>query len=330
MKAIDLASELSVAMDAVRKAAAVCAGLQARLASSDKMDKEDQSPVTVADFASQAVICASLSEGSAVKRIMAEESSRELSRPSHSPLRNRVLEHVRRGLARPVSLSDLLDWIDRGTWRPQGVSEPYWTLDPVDGTKGFLRGGQYAVALALIDAGAVVLGLLACPNLKIWDDSPGVLVAARQRHGSYAYALRDDRPGRLLRVSGNNVPEARWCESMEPGHCDQSLSLEVASRLRLRLPPLRLDSQVKYAALAAGQTDIYLRVPTKKDYREKVWDHAAGSLIVEEAGGVVTDLSGKSLNFSSGEILQGNFGIIAASANIHAKVLEAAQAVYTT
>jgi 3'(2'), 5'-bisphosphate nucleotidase len=84
-----------------------------------------------------------------------------------------------------------------------------------------------------------------------------------------------------------------------------------------------MDSQAKYAALSLGKADIYLRVPRKKEYREKIWDHAAGSIILKEAGGDVTDLDGKPLNFSKGRTLKGNFGIVASIGKIHQKVLGA-------
>ena len=61
-------------------------------------------------------------------------------------------------------------------------------------------------------------------------------------------------------------------------------------RLGINAPPVRIDSQAKYALVARGEADIYLRLPTRADYREKIWDHAAGALIVAEAGGVVTDI----------------------------------------
>ena len=54
----------------------------------------------------------------------------------------------------------------------------YWTLDPIDGTKGFLRGDQYAVALGLIDDGEVILGVLGCPNLPNSDGSRGAIFSA--------------------------------------------------------------------------------------------------------------------------------------------------------
>ena len=55
-----------------------------------------------------------------------------------------------------------------------------------------------------------------------------------------------------------------------------------------------MDSQAKYAVLAAGGGDVNLRLlsPSRPDYREKIWDQAAGSIVVEEAGGRVSDLNG--------------------------------------
>lgn len=47
-----------------------------------------------------------------------------------------------------------------------------WTLDPIDGTKGFLRGGQYAVCLALVVDSVVQLGVMGCPNLPISSSDP--------------------------------------------------------------------------------------------------------------------------------------------------------------
>ena len=88
-------------------------------------------------------------------------------------------------------------------------------------------------------------------------------------------------------------------------------------------PPLRMDSQAKYAVVARGEADIYLRLPTRADYREKIWDHAAGALIVTEAGGVVTDISGRPLEFHHGRELASNRGVIVTNGRLHARVIEA-------
>ena len=82
-----------------------------------------------------------------------------------------------------------------------------------------------------------------------------------------------------------------------------------------------MDSQAKYASIARGAGDIYLRLPVKKGYEEKIWDHAAGDLIVREAGGQVTDANGKRLDFSIGRTLRDNSGVVAAPKAVHGTVL---------
>jgi 3'(2'), 5'-bisphosphate nucleotidase len=84
-----------------------------------------------------------------------------------------------------------------------------------------------------------------------------------------------------------------------------------------------MDSQCKYAAVARGDVSIYLRLPKDKSYQEKIWDHAAGSLIVSEAGGRVTDIHGRSLDFSKGRGLQNNEGVVATNGKLHEKILNA-------
>ena len=83
-----------------------------------------------------------------------------------------------------------------------------------------------------------------------------------------------------------------------------------------------MDSQAKYASIARGAGDIYLRLPVRKDYEEKIWDHAAGDLIVREAGGEVTDVEGRRLDFGRGRTLKGNVGVVAARREVHGRVLE--------
>ena len=88
-----------------------------------------------------------------------------------------------------------------------------------------------------------------------------------------------------------------------------------------------MDSQAKYGSIARGAGDIYLRLPTSKTYQEKIWDHAAGDLIVREAGGQVTDTLGRRLDFTRGRTLAENKGVVAAPAAVHGQVLQAVQEV---
>lgn len=139
-------------------------------------------------------------------------------------------------------------------------------------------------------------------------------------------SLRPERT--ILRVSECSGPKAaRVCESVEAAHSSHDDAARVAEHLGIATDPVRLDSQAKYGIVAAGEAEIYLRLPTRADYREKIWDHAAGALLVAEAGGTVTDVAGKPLEFHHGRELSANRGVIATNGHLHEQVLAALRVV---
>src|SRR6185437_2044577 len=91
--------------------------------------------------------------------------------------------------------------------------------------------------------------------------------------------------------------------------------------------PVRMDSQAKYATVARGFADAYLRLPVKTGYFEKIWDHAGGVCVVEEAGGKVTDVCGKPLDFTRGQELNLNRGVIVTNGTLHDSIVAAVQGV---
>jgi len=315
-------SELEVAVAAVRAASVVCQRVQANLVTAATLEKKDNSPVTVADFASQAVVCAALKSAFPGVPVVGEEDSKELREDAAAELRAKVAEHA------GLSEADALDAIDHGGFDPatDGSPSSYWTLDPIDGTKGFLRGQQYAVALGLIENGKVVLGVLGCPNLD-----GGFLMTAVRGQGAKKLALDGDGvEGQAVSVSEvADAAQANFCESVESGHSDQDASVKIAAALGITAEPYRIDSQCKYAAVARGDAVIYLRLPTRPGYREKIWDHAAGVIVVEEAGGVVTDVRGLALDFSLGRQLKNNRGVVATNGKFHTRVVEAVSGAIT-
>ncbi len=325
---IDPEAELRVAVAAVRAAAKVCQRVQGALVSADTLAKKDKSPVTVADFASQALVCEALARGSAVKAVVGEESAAELRTDDARELRAKVVEHVRGVAGAALGEDEVLGFIDLGGVDPSRTDGRYWTLDPIDGTKGFLRGEQYAVALALIEHGEVTLAVLASPNLPGPDGARGTLMTAARGRGVRALALDGDgttgTPVHVAKIT--EARRGRVVESVESGHSDQSRSADIARRLGLAEAPLRMDSQAKSASVARGDASIYLRLPTRADYREKIWDHAAGYLVVTEAGGRVTDVDGEPLDFGKGRTLDANRGVVATCGPIHEAVLAAVAA----
>jgi 3'(2'), 5'-bisphosphate nucleotidase len=118
-----------------------------------------------------------------------------------------------------------------------------------------------------------------------------------------------------------------FCESVESAHSSHDDHAAIAEKLGITRPSVRMDSQAKYASIAQGTADIYLRLPRHKGYEEKIWDHAAGDLLVRESGGQVSDVEGKRIDFSRGRTLQRNTGIVAAPLAIHDTVVDAVKRV---
>ena len=310
--------ERDVAIEAVREASRLCVDVRKSLVGA--MEKEDRSPVTVADFGSQALVCRRLKSVFPNDPIVGEEDASVLRGAEQSAMRKTVCEFVR--AYAQADEDTVCDWIDAGNG---DVAKRFWTLDPIDGTKGFLRGDQYAVALALVDCGEVKVAALACPALPVdmeeVEGDCGVLFVAVRGEGTWAVPLGG---GDVADVRIDD-PAWRFAESVESSHGDHDAHKAVARAVGIESPSLRMDSQVKYGAVARGDAALYLRLPSPEypDYRENIWDHAAGALIVEEAGGQVSDMFGRPLDFVSAAQMEDNRGVVVSAREVHARVIDA-------
>jgi len=328
----DYAKLLAAGIDAVSDASTVCRGVQAAMETVKHITKDDASPVTVADFASQAVVAHILTERLGELVLVGEESATFLRDPAHAAHRDAALAAAR--TVWPGATTDaLLAAIDQGAADPGGSG--FWTLDPIDGTKGFLRGEQYAVALAYIERGEPVVGILGCPNMARDFSQP---LSSRDPHGCIYFCIRSEGDGgifeipadepratpvhirRLARADGEPV---RVAASVEKAHSNLSDTDRVMEIVDPGHELIQIDSQCKYGVVARGQADAYLRLPTKKGYVERIWDHAAGALVASEAGCAVTDITGRALDFSKGRGLESNRGIVCAPPRIHGRLLGA-------
>jgi HAL2 family 3'(2'),5'-bisphosphate nucleotidase len=321
---------LATARTAVAEAMGVARVIQERIKETLGLVKSDRSPVTVADFAVQALICLRLRAMLGRFFLVGEESAELLRSEAGAAVREAVTAAVR--IVWPgITPGEVLAAIDSGAH--DATAPAYWTLDPIDGTKGFLRGGQYAISLAFIEDGQVTLGVMGCPNLSrdfgrsFADPDPvGLLYYASRVGGAYVSTPDDAAESKAVRCGISEGP-IRVCESVESGHSKQDATARVIAALGGAGTPARLDSQCKYAVVARGQADAYLRLPTRADYVENIWDHAAGMLVAAEAGAEITDIDGRSLDFSCGKGLSRNQGIICASPRFHARIVEAIRAI---
>lgn len=316
------ARERKVALDAVRDAARLTRSVRATFTPDLATSKPDRSPVTVADLGAQVLVSRALAEAFPDDPLVGEEDASQLA---SEPIRI-ALEARLAACGSDLDPPTIAGALERGR-ATGGPTGRWWTLDPVDGTLGFLRGGQYAIALALVVDGVVRLGVLGCPELERTDGSVGSLFVAERGTGAWELPLDGDgMPVRLRVAPCTSAHEARYAESLEASHSSQDEAALISDLLGITAPPLRLDSQTKYALVARGDASVYLRIP-RGAYVEWVWDHAAGSIVVEEAGGVVSDIEGLPLDWGQGRRLERNRGIIAAPSAIHAEVVAAAREV---
>jgi 3'(2'), 5'-bisphosphate nucleotidase len=322
-------SERQVAVEAVIKACRLCQIVRRSLVSAETIAKKDKSPVTVADFGGQAVVSAELTAAFPDIPMVGEEDAGHLRTEAGAELKAKVVQQVN-AILPELSQEQVLAAIDYGT-HEGGPTGRHWALDPIDGTKGFLRGDQYAIALGLIEDGQVVLGVLGCPNLptdaRQPDGPTGCVFVAVKGQGAIMRTLDDAAENRVHVTDIDDPAKASFCESVESGHSKHDDSARVAELLGVTAPPFRIDSQCKYAAIARGDSSIYLRMPTRADYEEKIWDHAAGWMVVTEAGGRVSDVAGRPLDFSIGRTLRNNQGVVATNGQLHDRVIAAVRQV---
>ena len=167
----------------------------------------DAKPISVGDYSAQAVVNTILGRAFPADPIVGEEDAAELRQETGDALRNRIVALANEALTADLGTGETSDWglgpgqertpeelldaIDRGSDEGGRIGRALpiacscertrltcslltgrWTLDPIDGTKGFLRGGQYAVCLALIVDAQVVLGVIGCPNLPVKSAQP--------------------------------------------------------------------------------------------------------------------------------------------------------------
>ena len=339
--------ELTVALLAVQRASILTKRVFHEKAKGTT-SKDDKSPVTIGDYGAQALIIHAIKQNFPQDAIVGEEEANSLQ--TNQALSTQVWELVRDAKLDDVdaektlggavpSEEAMLSAIDAGS-SSGGNKGRIWALDPIDGTKGFLRGGQYAVCLALMVDGDVKVGVLGCPNLPVSDSAPldakvgedasdeegkGVLLAAVEGEGATSRPLTKGGLQTATKIGMRPVTdlkEATFCESVEAGHSSHSDQAQIAAKLGITKPSVRMDSQAKYASIARGAGDVYLRLPVSATYQEKIWDHAAGDLIVREAGGMVSDVSGNRLDFSVGRTLKNNRGVVAAPKAVHKSVQE--------
>lgn len=205
--------------------------------------KKDASPLTAADQASHDFLVESLKSFMPEATVVSEESNEA----RNSSLEGAVL---------------------------------FWLVDPLDGTKEFLKGtNEFTVNLALIEDGVPVLGVVHAPALRL-------TYYGGRNFGAWRQA-GDEPPAPL---STRRADPSQFAVVASKDHAGPLVSAMLA---RLTKPQFQsMGSSLKFCLVAEGKADIYLRdLPTME------WDTAAAQCIVEAAGGGVYSLDGEPLRY---------------------------------
>jgi 3'(2'), 5'-bisphosphate nucleotidase len=215
--------------------------------------KRDQSPLTQADLASHDILVDGLTQLTPGWPVLSEESAE-------------------------------VPFEQRRAW-PR-----FWLVDPLDGTKEFLKGnGEFTVNVALIDGDRPILGVVGAPAMdKLYYAARGA-GAWKEDAGSVA----------PIRVAHAPAGTIRLVVSRSHSHGKEDVSPWTGSDPHTFVP---MGSSLKFCLVADGSADLYPRLgPTME------WDTAAAHCIVEVAGGTVTDLHGNPMLYNKPSLLNPGF-----------------------
>lgn len=222
--------------------------------------------------------------GAAIYRIYGSEFS-VVEKEDHSPLTEAdSAAHIiiRDALLRLTPNIPILSEEDVGSFSGSNEKGQYWLIDPLDGTKEFIRrNGEFTVNIALIEQGKPALGVVFAPVLNI-------SYAAAQGIGAFKRSGNLERQRVKVRTYVKGQP---WRVVSSRSHTADSLNqfLEQLGAHEL----LSMGSSLKFCLVAEGRADIYPRFGLTS-----LWDTAAAQCVVEQAGGHVTQLDGRSLSYT--------------------------------
>eukprot|EP00186_Timspurckia_oligopyrenoides_P001429 CAMPEP_0182442160 /NCGR_PEP_ID=MMETSP1172-20130603/1114_1 /TAXON_ID=708627 /ORGANISM="Timspurckia oligopyrenoides, Strain CCMP3278" /LENGTH=257 /DNA_ID=CAMNT_0024636873 /DNA_START=70 /DNA_END=840 /DNA_ORIENTATION=- len=256
---------MRVAVEVVSRACGMSRRVQKSFSVGGEIRKSDASPVTVADFAVQALILSDLHEKFPTHKFIAEETSTALNKdPELCQTVIDVVNEARSNSGFKFGAEEICSAIDLGKYDGTDPEETVWVLDPIDGTKGFMRMEQFCIALGVLQQGKAVLGILGCPNLNESLDGSGprgVIFHAIKGEGSYMQTDDITDVVNTKRLSVSDVCDPMYgvfMESVESAHSSHALSAQVAAMLGVKSAPIRMDSQAKYGVIARGETNLFM------------------------------------------------------------------------
>lgn len=294
--------ELSLAIKLVKKASKITEWFRKEKILS--FEKEDESPVTLADFASQIFIISKIKELFPEDQIIAEEDSGAFLNINAENIIKKCYNSL--NLVFEDGFKDTLNY--RGS-----ISNRQWTIDPIDGTKGFQKHLAYAIGIGFMVQSEPTVCAISVPN---YNERNQTIFSAEKNHGAkVSYGNQNFNP---IKVSENNIiKNFRVCHSL---HYDKPWVMNFARSLGIT-SFVQMDSMAKFCMVADSAADLYIKPLNIKS--SFTWDFLPGDLLVKEAGGVITDLFGNSINYLNEKCIVTAPGFIASNGVLHKDLLNA-------
>ncbi|MDX1384425.1 MAG: inositol monophosphatase family protein [Thermoanaerobaculia bacterium] len=246
----------------------------------ETLRKADDSPVTVVDLLHQSQVQQLLSARFPGDGLVCEEP--------------RSLQEEVFDVAAELSLREYGVELGEGIPDLPERGERTWVLDPIDGTKGFVSGRYFAIALGYFVGAEACFGAIAVPGRGEGGGMAIDRTVAIARAGSGAWIRRvdDDPPGWSRLQPQVPTGPVRVAVSLAHGG-------PLAERVRSagEVEVVALDSQAKYLAVATGEIDAYLRAARDDGRPDVVWDHMPAGVVAREAGCRLRHFSGSEVRF---------------------------------
>ncbi|KAE9591780.1 putative phosphoric monoester hydrolase [Lupinus albus] len=318
---------LEAAVEVVQRASHLCVDVKSSLFSTDDkvLEKNDNTPVTVADFGVQALLSLELNKLFPDIPLVAEEDSAFLRSRN---LAGTVLDAVTAkasSTGKPLTQDDVLEAIDRGG-KDASVfgSKPatYWVLDPIDGTRGFLKASKslYVVGLALVVEGEVVIGVMGCPN---WQEDLSEKSPADMKE--HTDSLSGSGIVMIAHIGCGTWTKSQTWESLPLSSLYNATSdADNVGSNQILILTACCGSLCKYLMVASGRASIFMQRKKEKT-TIKSWDHAVGMLCVHEAGGKVSDWEGSEIDLAADEserrVIFPSGGVLVTNGTLHHNIL---------
>lgn len=286
--------------NAIENAHSLCQYL--RMTYLEKLDKDNEC-VTLADFGTQVILNKTLYDNYPNHSVISEENSYDFLKFTSENQRLFVISIVSKILNENISQDEFIRWLDYGQ---SSISNKSWVIDPIDGTLEFLNSNQYVIGIGELENSKPCFSYLS--SFSTFTNQPIHYFTWQGK--SYKYYSYD---GRMieLHVSDRNISVARpYCNNSDLSkiYNIDFIETDVFSTLN------------GYISIASGESDVLISLKFANTSL-KVWDHAGGIVLLQNAGGIISDIDGRKLDFSQGSLLSKNKGAILSNGKFHEKLL---------